>query len=262
VSAESLMAKGLESRRFAPVSTQFTSDGREWVEVWLESRPPAACRVTFEVDGIERPVIVTHTWAEYTQGKASPTQLKMPATMLAKSTRSLGVRQISPSTTSGLLSEEEAHAVENAADAEIERAEQAVEAVTPEVDKESAGTKMSRGEQHATRLAEMVDIGKSLRADLGAETAEMFAGAIKAQGHDLSDPKQIKLSAANIKSLRDVAKRAREDAERSAQPDEPAPSSTPEARSAELDAAAESAAQSDEPGVRAVAETFDAEFVI
>lgn len=209
VTAEALMAMALRERTFAPICTEFTEDGREWVDVWINGTPPAACRVTFEVPGITAPVRVVHTWYEYTQGKATPTQAKMPATMLAKATRSLGVRQIAPTATGGLVSEEEASAVENSIDAEVEHVEAVVEAVTPTVDKESKGTSKTRAEQQAERMAELVSVGKALRADCGDEAAAALGGAIKARGCDPAT-----MTAADLKALLAVAKRAREDAER------------------------------------------------
>lgn len=209
VTAEALMGLALKERNFAPISTEFTDDGREWTDVWISGSPPAACRVTFEVEGITQPVRVVHTLAEYTQGNMTPTQAKMPATMLAKATRSLGVRQIAPTVTSGMLSEEEAHAVEATVDAEVAHVEQVVEAVTPTQDVESKGTSKSRAEQRAERKAELVAVGKALRAECGDDAAAQLAGAIKSRGCDPNE-----LTAADLKALLAVAKRAREDAER------------------------------------------------
>lgn len=212
VTAEALMALALRERTFAPICTEFTDDGREWVDVWIGAAPPAACRVTFEVAGITAPVRVVHTWLEYTQGKATPTQQKMPATMLAKATRSLGVRQIAPTATGGLVSEEESHAVEASIDADVEHVEQVKDAVTPPQDEESKGTKLTRAEQYAARKDELVAVGKALRAECGDEAASKLAAAIKGRGCDPNG-----MTAADLKALLGVAKRAREDAERAAQ---------------------------------------------
>jgi hypothetical protein len=223
VTAEALMALALQVRNFAPISTEFTDDGREWTDVWINASPPAACRVTFEVEGITAPVRVVHTLAEYTQGNMTPTQAKMPATMLAKATRSLGVRQIAPTATGGLVSEEEAHAVEASIDADVEQVAEVVQAVTPVVDEESKGTKLTRAEQFEARKAELVSVGKALRADCGDEAAAALGGAIKARGCDPAS-----MTAADLKALLAVAKRAREDAERAAAEPAVEPEPTPE----------------------------------
>ena len=64
VTADALMALALRDggRKFAAITTEWTADGREWLPVWLDESPPAACRVTFEVEGIDAPVVVVHTW--------------------------------------------------------------------------------------------------------------------------------------------------------------------------------------------------------
>lgn len=206
VSADALMALALRERNFAPICTEFTEDGREWTDVWINGTPPAACRVTFEVEGITQPVRIVHTLAEYTQGTLTPTQRKMPALMLAKATRSLGVRQIAPTATGGLMTEEEAHAVDAATDAEVEHVAEVVDAVTPTQDVESKGTKMTRSEQYAARKAELVAVGKALRADCGDDAAGVLATAIKELG---CNPEA--LTAANLKALLAVAKQARAD---------------------------------------------------
>ncbi len=218
VTAEALMAMALRERNFAPVRTEFTSDGREWTDCWINAAAPAACRVTFEVEGITSPVVIVHTLAEYTQGTLTSTQRKMPATMLAKATRCLGVRQIAPTATGGLVSEEESHAVEASIDADVEHVEQVVQAVTPVQDEEAKGTKLTRAEQYAERMSSLVAVGKALRAEHGDDAAGQLAAAIKARG---CDPKAM--TAADLKALIQVAKRAREDAERArdAHADEP-----------------------------------------
>lgn len=255
VTADALMAIALRNggRSFAPVSTEFTKDGQLWVQAWLEPTPPAACRVRFEVEGIDASVVVVHTWAEYTQGKVSPTQAKMPATMLAKATRSMGVRQIAPGAVGGLHSEEEAHAIQTSTDGEIADVAETVDAVTPETDKSSKGSRRSSAELFAERKTELVRVGKSLRADCGDEAANHLGRAIKARG---CDPEKMK--ADDLKALLDVAKHAREHYSAKAEVE---PETAPEEPVA--DAPAE--ALPDDPGdmtLDEVADHFGGEFVI
>lgn len=213
VTAESLMAMALRERKFAPIRTQFTIDGSTWTDVWLETKPPAACRVTFEVADIESHIVIVHTWAEYTQGKATHAQLKMPATMLAKATRSLGIRQIAPSATSGMLSEEEASAVEGAIDGEVEEIRETNKVLTPDADKEAKGAAAPRSEQFNARKDELVKIGKQLRADLGDDAAKEFAIALNDRGCDFDkltagDMVFIKSQAELIEKKAEAAKAA------------------------------------------------------
>lgn len=247
VSADALMAMALRERNFAPICTEFTDDGREWTDVWINASPPAACRVTFEVQGITQPVRIVHTLSEYTQGTLTPTQRKMPALMLAKATRSLGVRQIAPTATGGLMTEEEAHAVDAAVDAEVEKVEKVVAAVTPAPDKAAKGaSSKTRAQVHAERKDELVAAGKALRADCGAEAAAVLGGAIKARGCD-----PAKLSAADLKALLAVADRERKKFEAREQQAVPAEADA-------LDAAFEAAVSAPEPNTASKGSHADA----
>lgn len=244
VTAEALMAQGLKARVFAPVATEFTDDGREWTDVWIAPGPPAACRVTFEVEGIDRPVVVVHTWMEYTQGSATATQMRMPATMLAKATRSLGVRQIAPSTTSGLVSEEEAHAVSSAGEADREHSDAVGDAVTPPSEADAKGGKLSRAEQYAARKEELISTGKALRADCGDEAAGKLAAIIDNMRKNGSPSLDLdKITAAQLKSILAAAKEIRAEAE--------AATREPEAPHVDPD-----------EGTQAVIDNLNAEFVI
>lgn len=257
VTADALMAIALRDggRSFAPVLTEFTTDGQVWVQAWLQKEPPAACRVRFEVQGIDAAVIVVHTWAEYTQGKPSATQLKMPATMLAKATRSMGVRQIAPGAVGGLHSEEEAHAIENAADTEVAEVAEIVDTVTPEAEKSAKGTRKSTAELQASRKEELVRVGKALRSECGDDAANHLGRAIKARGCDPD-----KLTADDLKVLLGVAKLAREEAQKK----EAAPAAEPAPGEPELDQAegADDPAHPDDMTMEEVAEHFDGTFVI
>lgn len=85
----------------------WTSDGREWVDVWLEKTPPAACRVSVLRHDWSEPLTVTYTWAEYTGGRPSFMQQKMPAHMLAKATEALALRKAFPNDLGGLYTSDE-----------------------------------------------------------------------------------------------------------------------------------------------------------
>lgn len=244
VTAEALMALALRERNFAPISTEFTKDGEAWTDVWINAAPPAACRVTFEVEGITQPVRIVHTLAEYTQGTMTPTQRKMPATMLAKATRSLGVRQIAPTATSGMVSEEEAHAVEASTDADIQHAEDVKEAVTPPSDTEAKGATISRAEQYTARREELVKAGTALRVDFGDDAANRLALHIKTIE---ADPN--KLTAAHLESILSSAKAIRDDCSKPVEAPAPVEPTPP-------------AAAPVDDGMQGLADAFDGEFVI
>jgi hypothetical protein len=252
VTADAALALALNAgRNFAPISTEFTSDGREWVDVWLDSTPPRACRVTFEVEGIESPVRVTHTLQEYTQGKLTATQRTMPALMLAKATMQLGLRRIAPQALAGLYSQEEAHAVDAATEADAEHGAAVAEVVNAP-DAETSGGKLSRAEQFAARKAELVTVGKALRADCGDEAAERLAVIVNNMrtnaGLDLAA-----IKAAELKVILAAAKEIRAELEGRA---------AAEAATPEPAAAPEPAAPAADPAVEALQADLGAEFVI
>jgi phage recombination protein Bet len=83
---------------------QWTGDGREWVDVWLDQKPPAAARVGVYRKGFREAVYGVATWAEYSGGQMAR---KMPAHMLAKTAESLALRKAFPLNLSGLYTAEE-----------------------------------------------------------------------------------------------------------------------------------------------------------
>ena len=83
---------------------QWTADGREWVDVWLEKSVPAAARVGVYRKGFREAVYGVATWAEYSGGQMAQ---KMPAHMLAKTAESLALRKAFPLNLSGLYTAEE-----------------------------------------------------------------------------------------------------------------------------------------------------------
>lgn len=88
----------------------WTSDGREWLEVWLDDAPPAAAKVAVLRSDFKEPLWSVATWAQYKQeGKNGLTPLwkRMPALMLAKCAESLAIRKAFPQELSGLYTAEE-----------------------------------------------------------------------------------------------------------------------------------------------------------
>lgn len=81
------------------------SDGK-WVDVWLDSKPPAAARVGVFRRNFREPLYGVATWAEYHQD-SSPMWKKMGPHMLAKCAESLALRAAFPNDLSGLYTSDE-----------------------------------------------------------------------------------------------------------------------------------------------------------
>ncbi len=89
----------------------WTADGKEWREVWLDSKLPAAAKVAVLRSDFKEPLWAVATFDAYKQtkkdGSLSPMWAKMPALMLAKCAESLALRKAFPMELSGLYSAEE-----------------------------------------------------------------------------------------------------------------------------------------------------------
>lgn len=89
----------------------WTSDGKEWVEVWLDSKkPPAAAKVGVMRHDFKEPIWAVATWNEYKQeGQYGLSTMwsKMGALMLAKCAESLALRRAFPNELSGAYTPEE-----------------------------------------------------------------------------------------------------------------------------------------------------------
>lgn len=84
---------------------EWTSDGVNWLQVWLAKDPPAAARVGVYRAGFQAPLYAVATWDAYNAG--SPIWKKMPALMLGKCAEMLALRKAFPMELSGLYSSEE-----------------------------------------------------------------------------------------------------------------------------------------------------------
>lgn len=86
-------------------AAQWTADGREWFDVWLDQKAPAAARVGVYRKGFREAVYGVARFSEYNAG--GPMWQKMPATMIAKCAEMLALRKAFPQDLSGLYSTEE-----------------------------------------------------------------------------------------------------------------------------------------------------------
>ena len=104
----------------------WTADGKEWSDVWLSEKPPAAAKVGVLRHDFREPLWAVATWEEYKQeGKQglSPMWRKMGALMLAKCAESLAFRRAFPQELSGVYT-----------DAEMAQAQPAIEVEPTDVE--------------------------------------------------------------------------------------------------------------------------------
>jgi phage recombination protein Bet len=89
----------------------WSSDGKEWLEVWLAKTPPAAAKVAVLRHDFKEPVWAVATWEQYKQttrdGGVTSMWAKMGPLMLAKCAESLALRRAFPNELSGVYSAEE-----------------------------------------------------------------------------------------------------------------------------------------------------------
>jgi phage recombination protein Bet len=78
----------------------------QWVDVWLDDKPPIAAKVGIFRNGFRDAVWAVARWKEYNPGQ-SPMWQKMDALMIGKCAESLGLRKAFPQELSGLYTTEE-----------------------------------------------------------------------------------------------------------------------------------------------------------
>lgn len=91
------------------------TDG-QWRDVWLDAKPPAACKVGILKRGFREPLWAVATFAEFAQktrsGELSRFWRSMPANQLAKCAKALAFREAFPQETSGIYSDAELPEIE------------------------------------------------------------------------------------------------------------------------------------------------------
>lgn len=173
------------------------ADGK-WVDVWLQSTPPAAAKVGVRRRGFEQPLYRTATWAEFVQvtdekdergqksGKKVPNAMwrKMGALMLAKCAESQALRAAFPNELSGVYTQEEmGQAIE---------VEGEVLSVTPGAAPATPGKQKAAEIRQAARKQKNEQQAEGMRptAAQGPETFEQMPAALQGgdSGPNLPEP--------------------------------------------------------------------------
>lgn len=81
-------------------------DDGKWLDVWLDAKPPKACKVGVYKSGFREALYATALFTEYVT-TSGPMWKKMPALMISKVAESLALRKAFPNEMSGIYSENE-----------------------------------------------------------------------------------------------------------------------------------------------------------
>jgi phage recombination protein Bet len=81
-------------------------DDGKWLDVWLDVKPPRACKVGVYKSGFREALYATALFNEYVT-TSGPMWKKMPALMISKVAESLALRKAFPNEMSGIYSENE-----------------------------------------------------------------------------------------------------------------------------------------------------------
>jgi phage recombination protein Bet len=86
-------------------ATEWCGPDGAWVDVWLDSKPPAAAKTILHRKGASHPFVGVARFADYNAGQGLWS--KMPAAMIAKCSEALALRKAFPADLSGVYSTDE-----------------------------------------------------------------------------------------------------------------------------------------------------------
>lgn len=167
---------------------EWTADGREWVEVWLDQKPPAACRLSIYRTDWNQPLTTVLTYREYTQGRPQKgVAATMPAHMLAKSTEAIALRKAFPQQLGGAYSVDEIDQAEPVA--------APAPAPTPVAEPAPAPAEPAKPSVYDNRREEVIARGKAIREAYGDTAADELLAVIKSHGIDINKIKPAEAEA-------------------------------------------------------------------
>ena len=83
------------------------TEGSQWSDVWLGSKPPAAAKTIIYRKGCSHPFVGVARFQDYNAGQGQGLWSKMPAAMLAKCSEALALRKAFPADMSSLYTADE-----------------------------------------------------------------------------------------------------------------------------------------------------------
>lgn len=198
---------------FGYLPTEWCGQDGQWKDVWLESRPPAAARVTVVRDGAQFPAVALFSEYAQTTKQGAPTQMwaSKGSLMLAKCAEALALRKAFPQDLSGLYTGDEMAASGNERPVQMDapasardRLSQAVAATVPDEAPHAATGPPISDEQRKILHALVNELG--LSRDQKIEGVRHYVGRpvestsdlTKAEASKVIDALQVKVAERNV----------------------------------------------------------------